>query len=128
MLDPSTPHALPSDSVAVVPTAAGPVAIDKRDGTLVPTPGPNSNLPPLNPFMARSTIAAILMVLTAVAPLLGETGVASLVREIVDNGDNIQTGVADGIRALDALIGLGSTVWFWLDRRAPNFRLTFRRR
>lgn len=65
--------------------------------------------------------------ITAVAPLLGETGVASLVKDIVDNGDGIQTGVESGLRALDRLIGLGSAVWFWLERRAPNFRLSFRK-
>ena len=52
---------------------------------------------------------------------------ASLVKDIVDNGDGIQTGVESGLRALDRLIGLGSAVWFWLERRAPNFRLSFRK-
>ncbi len=89
-------------------------------------PGPNRRLPALNPLFARSTIAALLAALTALAPLLGETGIASIVRDIVDNGEGIQTGVEDGVRALDALIGLASIVWFWLERRAPNFRLTFR--
>ncbi|WP_210526419.1 hypothetical protein [Rubellimicrobium arenae] len=93
-----------------------------------PTAGPNRLLPPLNPLKARSTIAAILVALTALAPLLGETGVASLVKDVVDNGDGIQTGVENGIRAVDSLIGLGSALWFWLERRAPNFRLSFRSR
>lgn len=90
--------------------------------------GPNRDLPALNPLFARSTIAAVLVVLSSLAPLLGETGVASAVKDIVDNGDGIQTGVENGVRALDALIGLGSAVWFWLERRAPNFRLSFRSR
>lgn len=114
--------------VAVVPTAAGPVEIDKTAGTLVPTPGPNRILPPLNPLMARSTIAAVLMVLAAVAPLLGQSGAASLVTEIVANGEAIQGGVERAITLADAAIALGSPLWFWLERRAPNFRLSFRAR
>lgn len=99
------------------------------DPTIIPpTPGPNRRLPALNPLYARSTIAAVLAALSAIAPLLGETGVASVVTEIVSNEDAIQSNTESFLRALDAIIGIGSVVWFWLERRAPNFRLSFKAR
>jgi len=112
--------------VAVVPTATGPVEIDKAAGTLVPTSGPNRILPPLNPFMARSTIAAAIGILQTLLPLLGDGGLAELAGEAIKSEDTIQANVEAALRALDVLIGVGSWVWYGLERRAPNFRLSFR--
>lgn len=94
----------------------------------LPPDGPNRSLPPLNPLMARSTIAAVLSALSAILPLLGDGGIASTAAELVANGDAIQQGAEDALRALDALLGLGFVVWFWLERRAPWRRLSFRNR
>ena len=114
--------------VAVVPTATGPVEIDKTAGTLVPTSGPNRILPPLNPLMARSTIAAIIGILQTLLPLLGDGGLAELAAEAIQSQDTIQANTEAALRALDVLIGVGSWVWYGLERRAPNFRLSFKAR
>ncbi len=92
-----------------------------------PTPGPNRDLPALSPLKARSTIAAILAFLALVGPLLNG-GLGELVTSVVDNGDAIQGQAETAVNAINALIGVAGLVWFWAERRAPNFRLSFRSR
>lgn len=94
----------------------------------LPPDGPNRSLPPLNPLMARSTIALILTVLSALLPLLGEGGLASFVAQLVANETAIQAWAENAIRAADAVIAVGAPLWFWLERRAPWRRLSFRGR
>lgn len=98
--------------------------------TEIPTvpDGPNRSLPPLNPLMARSTIALILTVLSALLPLLGNGGVASFITELVANEAAIQAWAESAIRTTDAVIAVGAPLWFWLERRAPWRRLSFRAR
>lgn len=79
-----------------------------------PTPGPNTDLPPLEMFKARSTwvvlVAAVMQIAAfAKVDLLGFVGVAG------------QEQLVDGIMQVVAAIAL---VWTWLERRAPNYRLT----
>lgn len=87
---------------------------------------PNRSLRPLNPFKARSTAAAILAVLSLVGPLLGGS-LGGVLAEVAANADIIQSQTERAVDAINALIGIGSLAWFWLERRAPNFRLSFRR-
>ena len=79
-----------------------------------PTPGPNTDLPPLEMFKARSTwvvLVAAVMQIAAFAhlDLLVLVGVAG------------QEQLVDGIMQVVAAVAL---VWTWLERRAPNYRLT----
>ena len=96
----------------------------------VPTPGPNHDLPPVNPLdirKARSTIAAVLSVVALIGPLLGG-GIGEVAAELAANADLIQQQTERAIDAFNVLVGIGGFVWFWLERRAPNFRLSFSRR
>lgn len=94
----------------------------------IPEPsGPNRALPALSPLRARSTVAAILSLLAVIGPLLGG-GVGEVLAELAANADLIQVQTERVIDALNALIGAAALVWFWLERRAPNFRLSFRGR
>lgn len=99
--------------------------IDPRTNTLVPTEGPNLALPNLNPLKARSTIAAILAFLSLIGPLIGG-GIGEVVAEVAENGDLIQSQTETAIDALNALIGTVALVWFWIERKSPNFRLSLR--
>lgn len=112
--------------VAVVPTATGPVEINKTAGTLVPTSGPNRILPPLSPLKARSTVAAILSVLALIGPLLGG-GLGELLTEIAASADLIQQETERAVNAFNALLGVASLIWLWWERRAPNYRLSLSR-
>lgn len=81
-----------------------------------PTPGPNTDLPPLEMFRARSTwvvLVAGAMQIAAFAKfdLLGLLGVAG------------QEQLVDGIMQIVAALAL---IWTWLERRAPNYRLTLK--
>lgn len=90
-------------------------------------PNPNRSLPPLNPLAARSTVAAILAFVALIGPLLGG-GLGEMLAEIAANGDMIQHQTERVVDALNALVGVGSLLWLWIERRAPNFRLSFRQR
>ena len=87
----------------------------------------NRELPALNPLKARSTIAALLTVVGAVSPLLGG-GIGALAADVVANSENIQAGVETATASVNALIVVGGMAWLWFERRAPNFRLSFRDR
>ncbi len=108
--------------------------MDKRElakisavtGTLIPTPGPNRVLPPLNPLKARSTYAAFLAVLAILAPFLNG-GLGEIVTDILKNGDAAQDHIEKAVDAANVLIGFGALVWYALERRAPNYRLSFKR-
>lgn len=91
----------------------------------MPDLGPNRELPPLNPLKARSTIAAILSFLALIGPLLGG-GLGEIVAEIAANGDLIQQQTERAVDAFNAILGVASLIWFWLERRAPNFRLSLK--
>ncbi len=91
-----------------------------------PTPGPNRDLPPLSPFFARSTIAAVLSLLAIVGPLLGG-GLGEVLTEIAGSADLIQQQTETAVDAFNALLGVASLIWLYVERRAPNFRLSFRK-
>jgi hypothetical protein len=84
----------------------------------------NRNLPVLNPLKARSTIAAGLALLSVFAPMLGG-GVGEVAADVVANGDAIQQGAQTFVNAVNVAIGVVGVAWFWFERRAPNFRLSF---
>lgn len=94
---------------------------------------PNYQLPPLSPLKARSTIALVLTVATAISTLLGidvfgflgSLGLGSNEGEVLGNVDK-------GVAIVNALIAHGNEivlllapVWLWIERRAPNARITF---
>ena len=85
----------------------------------------NRNLPALNPLKARSTIAALLSLAAVVGPLFGG-GIGEVVAEVTANGDAIQGGAETAVNAINALIGTIGVVWFWFERRAPNYRLSLK--
>lgn len=89
--------------------------------------GANRTLPPLNPLKARSTVAAALSIAALVSPLLGG-GIGAVLTEVVTNGSAIQAETERVVNAVNALLGVGTMTWFWVERRAPNFRLSFRAR
>ncbi len=95
--------------------------------TDIPTPGPNHDLPVLSPLRARSSIAAVLSLAALVGPLLGG-GIGEMLAELASNGDLIQSQTERAIDAINAVIGIGAMAWFWFERRAPNFRLSFKAR
>lgn len=108
-------------------------AIDKMEdvgetiSTLIPPPGPNGVLPPLNPFKARSTYAMILTLVLAVCGSLGidlfawtsELGLGANEDELVATGEQ-------AVSAIQVLLNIGAGIWLWVERRAPNFRLSFK--
>lgn len=91
------------------------------------SPGPNRTLPPLNPLKARSTIAAILSVIALIGPLIGG-GLGEVLAEVAANGDLIQSQTERAVNAFNALLGVASLIWLYLERRAPNYRLSLSRR
>jgi hypothetical protein len=99
--------------------------IDAVTGTLVPTPGPNLVLPTLNPLKARSSIAGVLAILSIVSPLLNG-GIGEIVSELLSSEQVIQQQSEIAIASINALVGVVGLVWFWIERRAPNFRLSFK--
>ena len=49
-----------------------------------------------------------------------------MVAEVAANGDLIQRQTELAIDSLNAIIGVAAMLWFWWERRAPHFRLSFR--
>lgn len=100
--------------------------IDPATGTLVPTPGPNHSLPPLNPFYARSTYAMILAMVLTLASSFGidlfhwteSLGLGGTEEELIATGER-------AVSAVQVLLNIASGIWFWWERRAPNYRLSF---
>lgn len=72
----------------------------------------SDQLPPLNPFLARSTYA---MILTAVTALASAFNIDILAR----------LGTTEGgiLAAVDALLPLAGAVWVWLERKNPQYRI-----
>jgi len=104
------------------------IIIDSVSNTIVPQPGPNNALPPLNPFnvfQARSSLGVILTILGAVGPFIGG-GVGEVIANIVGNADEIQLGAQTLVEAVNTIVTIGGMVWLWLERRAPNYRLSLK--
>jgi hypothetical protein len=82
--------------------------------TTVPTPGPNTDLPPLNLFSARSTWVAL---------VAGALQIAAFARFdlLAFAGVENSEALVDGIMQI---VAAGGLLWVWLERRAPNYRLT----
>lgn len=88
----------------------------------------NEKLPavsPLNVLKARSTIAAVLSLAAIVGPLLGG-GLGEILTELAANADLVQAQTERVVDAFNVLVGVGGLVWFWLERRSPRFRLSFK--
>jgi MFS family permease len=92
-----------------------------------PDPGPNHDLPTLSPLRARSTVAALLSLAALVGPLVGG-GIGEVLAELAANRDLIQAQTERVVEGFNAILGVAALVWFWWERRAPHFRLSFRRR
>ena len=79
-----------------------------------PTPGPNTDLPPLPMWQARSTWIVMIAGAIQIAAflkfdLLGYFGFE---------------GNEQAADAVMQVVAAGALVWTWLERRAPNYRLT----
>ncbi|CAB4139342.1 hypothetical protein UFOVP346_38 [uncultured Caudovirales phage] len=72
-------------------------------------------LPALNPFLARSTYATILTVVTAVSSAFNV--------DILGNFGTSEEGILD---AVDSLLPVVTGLWLWLERRNPSFRIAFK--
>ena len=72
----------------------------------------SEQLPPLNPFLARSTYALILTAVTTVAAAFDVDILARL-------------GTTEGgiLAAVDALLPLVSALWLWWERKNPQYRI-----
>ena len=72
----------------------------------------SEQLPPINPFLARSTYALILTAVTTVAAAFDVDLLARL-------------GTTEGgiLAAVDALLPLASALWLWWERKDPQFRI-----
>ena len=80
------------------------------------TSGPNMDLPPLPIWQARSFWVTMVGAISQIAvfarfDLFGFFGVTG------------SEPLVDGIMQIVAAVGL---VWTWLERRAPNYRLTLK--
>ena len=101
--------------------------IDAITGTLEATPGPNDFLPVLNPFVARSTYAAVVAILSVLSPFIGG-GIGEVLAYFLNYVDaTISMNFEDLVHLVNAVIGMIGVVWFWFERRAPNYRLSFRK-
>lgn len=88
--------------------------------------GPNRSLPPLNPLKARSTIWATLTILGVIGPMIGG-GAGELLVKIADSGDDVNSAVDQAANVINGFLALVGFIGTWLERRAPNFRLSFKR-
>lgn len=87
----------------------------------------NVDLPTLNFFAARSTwamvFAAAITVANAVGldlmAFFGQIGAGGTPEEVLATGDRL-------VSAWQAVAPLALGLWAWIERRAPNFRLTLR--
>lgn len=88
----------------------------------VPEPAPQGPLPPLNPFLARSTYATILLVISSLSATLGVDLLGTLggwvgVEALTD------TKV---LKLIDDLLPVASGLWLWWERKNPSFRIGFK--
>lgn len=74
-----------------------------------------TELPVLNPFLARSTYAMILTAVTAVSAAFG-----------VDILGNFGTTEESLLHAVDALLPIASLIWLWWERHNPSYRIGFK--
>jgi len=72
----------------------------------------SDQLPPLNPFLARSTYALALTAVTTVAAAFNVDILARL-------------GTTEGgiLASIDALLPIASAVWLWWERKNPQYRI-----
>ena len=76
----------------------------------------NLNLPALNPLKARSTVAMAVALAGVLLPSVF--------------GDVDPEAAGDAafslVEAASTIMTIGGTIWVWVERRAPNMRLSFR--
>ena len=71
-------------------------------------------LPPLNPFLARSTYATALTVILTVLNAMGIDFLGFL--------GTTETGLIDGI---EKMLPVATMMWAWFERRSPQRRISF---
>lgn len=89
----------------------------------------NKALPALPAWKARSFWLTIITAGVALANTMGvdllgilsEMGLGSSPNAVIDNASR-------GVGAVQQLIPIATGIWAWVERRAPNFRLTWWRR
>lgn len=79
-----------------------------------PTPGPNMDLPPLPMWQARSFWVAMVAAAAQIAALLKFDLFGYFGFE----------GTEPMVDALMQIVAAVALIWTWLERRAPNYRLT----
>jgi hypothetical protein len=104
-----------------------PIDTEMAKALIIPASlGANKQLPALNPFMARSTYALILTVLVTTASAKGvdlfafteSLGWGADADSVLNNGQAAVSWLQIGISA-------AAPIWYAIERRAPNFRLSF---
>lgn len=103
------------------------VRINEITGTLIPTPGPNRALPPLNPMLARSTYAGLLTLIVGICTAynIDLIGLATGLGFGTTEDEIIKTGER-AVSAYQVLANIALGIWAWWERRAPNYRLSFK--
>lgn len=89
----------------------------------------NTGLPEASAFGVKSFWLLLITVLVTACnavgfdllPSLCEVGLGCTAQEVVTKGER-------AVSLVQQLAPIASAVWLWLERRAPNFRLVFRRR
>lgn len=88
---------------------------------------PNRNLPPLSPFRARSFYAMILTLLVTVCTGYGidlfawteAMGLGADQDAIIETGER-------AVSLIQVIVNVLAAIWAYLERRAPNYRLSFK--
>lgn len=93
---------------------------------MLPRLSNNVDLPALNGFAARSTwlivVAAAIQIFNMLGldlmALLGAMGIGATPEAVVATGERV-------VAAWQMVAPILLSVWAWIERRAPNFRLTW---
>ena len=73
-------------------------------------------LPPINPFLARSTYAMALVAITTTCAAFD-----------IDILARFSTDEVKILAAIDAILPFASAAWVWWERRNPQYRIAFRK-
>lgn len=89
----------------------------------------NTNLPEIPAYRVKSFWLLLITVLVTACNAAGFQLLPSLCE--VDLGCTADEVIARGeaaVRLIQQLLPILSAIWLWIERRAPNYRLTFWRR
>lgn len=89
----------------------------------------NTGLPEASAFGVKSFWLLLITVLVTACNALGfdllpslcEVGLGCTAQEVITKGER-------AVSLVQQLIPIATSIWLWIERRAPNFRLVFWRR